>query len=334
MIRCESTKKHILEWKGGLLMEQIIYQIVTGYVKKYVGYTEKNGIKDLGTVASDFLLLAKGMALEILGEFVAEADRTIVEAKVERRKNGTSIHERRVPRSIYTALGEFTYERTYFSTPEGKAYLLDRLIGVEPYERVDTTVSAAMVNRSSEMSFGKSAAIVTGGAVSRQTAHRKAMKTADVAYVPERAEKTPETLHIFADEDHVHMQSGRSSILPLMTVCGGKLPVCKGRNELVSPVHLNGYGRKPEKNWDHVYAVCAQMYDMDEVKQVFIYGDDAAWIDRAKEFFPGCVQVLDAYHYRKRMRSLASGDICSMHRDSMRRSDRTTWRGFRRRSGK
>jgi hypothetical protein len=291
-------------------MEHIIQQITIGFVKELQEHYSRRGVYDLGEMAADGERMSKKFVGEFITAIVEASDAAIVEAKKERREDGIAVHEREVPRTQFTALGEITYRRTYFDTPKGKSYILDDILGVKPYERVDTAVSAAMVNKAGEYSYGRSADMVTGGRLSRQTAWHKAMCIAEVCIVPERKDETPEVLHIFADEDHVHMQNGKGRILPLVTICAGKHAVCKGRNELKDPIHINGFGIKPDELWSYVYAVCAEKYDMDKVKKVMVYGDAAKWIGTSKDFLPEPVYVLDDYHCWKHMKSLTAGDIC------------------------
>jgi hypothetical protein len=294
-------------------MEQIIQQITMHFVKEFMMHFETRGIYALGEMADDSLEMAKEFAKEILDTLITNADRSLVELKQERKSDGIAIHEREVSRTLHTALGDFTFERTYFSSPLGKVYLLDEILGINAYERVDTHVSAKMVNMSAEVSFGRSADIVTGGSVSRQTAWRKAMETGEVAIVPKTVKHTPERIHIFADEDHVHLQEKKSAILPIVTICEGKETVCKGRNELIDPIHINGYGLKPDRLWEYVYSVCAAKYDMNKVKEVYIYGDGAKWIDTSNICFSSAIRVLDGYHFKQRMMSLCAGEICSRY---------------------
>jgi hypothetical protein len=202
------------------------------------------------------------------------------------------------------------------------AYILDGLLGVDAYERVDAHVSARLANEAGHASFGKSAGAVTGGALSRQTAWRKAMESGEVAALPPRADATPARIHIFADEDHAHLQDGHGTFLPLVTVCSGKRQVCEGRNELVDKTHLNGYGLAPGTFWEYVYAVCEAKYDMGKVEEVFIYGDGAGWIDTSADCFPDAVRVLDAYHYEKKMKTLTAGDACGKFAASLRAAAR------------
>jgi hypothetical protein len=292
-------------------MKLIIQQIAEDFVKKIMGYHEVNGIHDLGAMTRDISAMAKEAGREVVCAFIADADASLVGMKAERKADGVSVQERGVPRTLYTALGSLTYERTYFNTTNGKTPIIDKMLGVDAYERIDKNVSARMVNAAAGMSFARSANIVTGGEVSRQTARRKAMGCGELVTLPKRLPGSPTRIHIFADEDHVHLQDGGSAILPLITICSGKRKACKGRHELTGRVCLNGYGLKPETFWEYAYAICDEMFDMGEVQGVFIYGDGAKWIDASGICFPGAVHVMDAHHYRQRMKTLTAGEICS-----------------------
>jgi hypothetical protein len=292
-------------------MEHIVQQITMDFVKSFMNHFEENGIYDLGKMATDILERTKGLSSQLLEAVIEEADRALVELKKERKEDGISIHERAVPRTIYTAFGQFNFRRTYFKVPSGNAYLLDEIMNLRPYDRVDTHVSARMVNESAEASFGRGANIATDGHLSRQTAWRKAMECGEVVTLPRRRRQTPKSIHIFADEDHVDMQDGTNTILPLITITSGKVPVCKNRNELTDTVHINGYGLTSERRWEYAYAVCAEMFDMDKVQEVYIYGDGASWIATSSVCFPNAIQVLDGYHFRQKMTGLTAGEICS-----------------------
>ena len=297
--------------KGDLLMENIIQQIVTETALNFLNYFEVNGINTLDKMTDDLKLISDEMTIRTLAAFIESADKSICDAKKERKQDGVKIHQRNVTRTLFTALGSFTYNRTYFDTGFGKVYLIDNILGVNPYERIDAGVSAKLVNTAAMHSYGRSADIVAGGNVSRQSAWNKVMNTGEVAYIPERVDVTPGALHIFADEDHVPLQDGSNTIVTLVTVCAGKQPVSKGRNELIEPFHVQGYGMDKDTLWGYVYALCAEKFDMDLIGNVFIYGDGAAWIKGGLDVFPDAVHSLDTFHFRKRMRALFSGEIGS-----------------------
>jgi len=302
--------KHI-KMKGDLLMENIIQQIVIETAKNFLKYFEVNGISTLYKMTDDLKVISDDMTARTLAAFIESADASICEAKKERKQDGVKVHQRNVSRTLFTALGNFTYNRTYFDTEFGKVYLLDNILGVNPYDRIDAGVSARLVNTAAMYSYGRSASIVAGDNISRQSAWNKAMNTGEVAYIPTRVDSTPETIHIFADEDHVSLQDGSNTIVTLVTVCAGKKSVSKDRNELIEPFHVQGYGMDKITLWEYVYALCAEKFDMNVVDNVFIYGDGAAWIKGGTDVFPNAIYSLDTFHFRKRMRSLFSGEIGS-----------------------
>jgi len=292
-------------------MRTIIQQILSKAADKILKYYEENGIIEIARMAEDFKCISEEMTKELISAFIDSADEAICEAKSERQADGIRIHEKKVPRTVYTALGELSYARTYFNVPDGRSYLLDKILNVAPYERIDSGVSAKLVQTAAIHSFGQSTDIVTGGQISRQSVRNKIMNTGEVAYVPEKVDVTPESIHIFADEDHVNLQDGKNTIVPIITVCEGKRLVSKGRNKLIEPFHVQGYNVEPEAYWEYVYALCAQKYDMEKVRRIYVYGDGAAWIAKFTDVFPDAVHVLDEFHFKKRMKGLLAGEICS-----------------------
>jgi hypothetical protein len=293
-------------------MKTIIQQILSKAAEKYINYFEENGITEISRMAEDFKCISEEMAKELLVAFIDSADEAIREAKAERKADEIKVQEKKVPRTLLTDLGSFTYKRTYYNLPGGgRKYLLDDILKVDAYERIDTGISAKLVNTAARYSYGRSADIVTGGMISRQSVKNKVMNTGEVLYIPEKADKTPEMLHIFADEDHIHLQNGRNAIIPLITVCEGKKNVCKGRNELIEAFHTHGYGMGPGALWEYVYALCSEKYDMSRIKKVYIYGDGAPWILNGLDVFAGAVHILDEFHFKKRLKKLLAGEICS-----------------------
>lgn len=289
-------------------MENIILQIVTEAVKKILEYYEENGLSSLHRAAEDIKAVSDNMAMEMLKAFIAEEDKALVNAKDERMDDRIRIRQSNVPRSLLTALGPLTYNRTYFDVREGREYILDKILEVDAYERVDACVSARLVNGAAKASYGRSAETFAGGNVSRQTVKNKVMNIGETVYVPERKSETPEAIHIFADEDHVSLQDGKTAVVPLVTVCEGKHRICEKRFELTEPFHVQGFDMKAEKLWEYVYALCSERYDMGKVKEVYLYGDGAAWIETGMIFFPGVIRVLDEFHLKSRMRRLLAGD--------------------------
>lgn len=303
-------------------MRNSIQQILVNALEEIMDCYEESGLSELYVMSKRFEEIGDNMMKDIMGVFIENADKALCEdAKSERKADGFTIKERDVARQIHTFLGDFLFQRTYFKDEDGGySHILDQILGINAYERVDAGVAAEMVNTATSVSYGKSADIITGGAISRQTAWSRMQDVGEVAFVPLRKDNTPKTLHIFADEDHVSLQDGKNTIVPLVTYCSGKKNICKGRNALIDPVHSCGYGLKAEKHWEYVYAMASEQYDMSKVEKVFIYGDGAKWIKSGQDAFAGAVYVFDEYHLEKRLKTLLSGEICKAFASHIRAS--------------
>ena len=285
-------------------MENIIARQLVKMQGKILGKIQEDGLGDIGQTAEELFETLKEGTCELLQAILEATDAEIAKAAGERKQDGLRIKERNVARRVVMSVGEIVYRRTYYETSEGeRVYLLDHLIGVEPYERVSKALCAKLVNLSAEMSYGKS--VRHGKAqVSRQTVSNKVGGLREVVQDVTRAEHTPEELHIFADEDHVYMKDGRSAIVPLVTVTEGIDTSDPKRHRLINPLHIAGYGMETETFDDQVEACVNERYDINAVKRVYIHGDGANRIVKLGERFPNASHVLDGFHLEKYLKKL------------------------------
>ena len=184
---------------------------------------------------------------EVLEECIRSVNQEFRKDKAGRKELGLVMKEKDRHREILTQLGPIDISRDYYRDKKNGhlVYPLDELLEVERYERIDSSVRVELVWEACGESYQRSAAHVTGGAVSRQTV-RNAILDCDGGIeipAPEK-KKAVKELHIHADEDHVHMQKAhkqrgkKNQIVPLVTVTEGSRPVSISRNETVNPVHF------------------------------------------------------------------------------------------------
>jgi hypothetical protein len=296
-------------------MKEIIQQLVEEGTKKILGMVGERGIGSLYETIDAMNAITHEYLRGLISILLRHMDATLCASKAQRKEDNWNVQERNIPRRILTTIGQVCYERTYYINTETKErrYLLDEVIGVARYERIASDISAKLAGESTQVSFAKAAEIVTDSQVSRQTALNKTRKVEELASVPEKADATPAELHVFADEDHVHMQDGSSQIIPLVVVAEGIDPVYKGRNALRERVVIQGYKTKPEELWQYVYALIAQKYDVDAVKAIYIHGDAAAWIKTGLDWLPNASHVLDKYHFLAKMKALFTGELGAKH---------------------
>ncbi len=286
-------------------MNTIIQQITVKLIEEITEDLQEHGIGNIGQTAKRLLDKAKSAMLDILQASIHQIDLAMVAASKERRKDGLRIKERDVPRSITTDLGELSFERTYFETAKGeRCYLVDHLIGVEAYERLTKELCASLVQQAAEQSMEKAAKNL-GVAVSRQTVNNKVLAMREVAADAVRNESTPKELHIFMDEDHVHMKNRRCAMVPLLTVTEG-IDVTKKRHRTINAVHFEGYGVVTASFFENVSSFLHETYRMEEVERVYIHADGGRWIYGIRDWLPNAIFVMDGFHIQKRLRQIGN----------------------------
>jgi len=109
-------------------------------------------------------------------------------------------------------------------------------------------------------------------------------------------------LHIFADEDHVHLQEGKNRIVPLITLSEGIQTVHKGRNVLVNPVHFTSTIYQTKETWETVGGYISQAYEENQIERIYLHGDGAPWIKQGMEELADCHYVMDGFHFEKHLK--------------------------------
>ena len=259
---------------------------------------------DIETAERYFSLRIAETTLKLMRIYYEEQDLLVWCDKPARKEAGLSVERRGDERRVLTSLGELAYKRTYYKKASGGyEYPIDSLAGVEAYERVSGGVSEALVETSCRMSYGKASKYVTHGRVSRQTVMNKIRDAKPVLGRVEQ--KKVIELHIDADEDHVHLQNGKSTIVPLISIYEGvehqgKRGICK------NVFHISEYGKSPSALWEQVYDEIDKRYDLSETV-IYLHGDGAPWIKLGLEYIPKCHFVLDRYHKNKAIKQALSG---------------------------
>lgn len=303
-----------------------IQQIVVKAVEEILKTIQETGLNNVGKTVSALAPAVSRMTLEIIETCIEKMDHSLVNAaKAQRRKDGITVKERSVERTVTTELGELHYKRTYFAMPDGSyAYILDHLIGVEAYERFSKELIAEVLEAATVKSY-QYAIDSTKQEMSRQTVHNRLVALDDLVIPVERAEKTPETLDIFADEDHVHLTPRGKAIVPLVAITEGMDTSNPKRHKTIHPIHIAAFGMTAEAFRENVNAVLTERYDLDKVKQINVHGDGAPWIEALQQLIPHSRPVLDGYHLEKKLRSFlrleGAKQYASAIRQAMKKED-------------
>jgi len=161
------------------------------------------------------------------------------------------------------------------------------------------TVTVKLVETAGQVSYAKSSMNVTEGELSKQTVKNKihslkleALKTK----VPKK--RGVEVLHIDADEDHVSLQEGRNVNLPLVCIYEGTFKE-GSKNRCINPIYMSGYGKDTDEFWLEVADRIYELYDPEDIKDIYIHGDGANWIRQGISWLPESKLVLDKFHLNK-----------------------------------
>ena len=166
---------------------EIIQQIAIKAVEEIYESVKATGLSDIGKTVKALTPVISTTILSILTAFIEKLDEDLVTgAKALRKEDGITVKERNVSRTWLTELGELTYKRTYFRLQDGSfVYLLDHVIGVEPYERISKELVADFLQAATVKSF-QHAIDSTNQEISRQTVHNRLTALDDLVMPVER----------------------------------------------------------------------------------------------------------------------------------------------------
>lgn len=294
-------------------MEHIIHQITLELVEKINKKVFSEELSDLDKLAVSLFEDCTDFAKIMVQEVVRIRNIQFREDKAIRREKGLILKEKDKPRQLMTKLGMINWTRDYYydKTNEKYAFPLDHMLGIRSYERIGDEVTAELLNRAAEVSYAKSADIVTGGAVSRQSVHNHVLKVNVPEKQPETRNKEVRNLHIYADEDHVHMQKPdkkrgkQNQIVPLVTVTEGTASVGTRRNKTIAPMHFVDEKMSSKELWKSVEGYIDKAYDLERLEHIYIHADGGKWIKNGLESFPKVTHVMDGYHFFKNLRGIA-----------------------------
>ena len=284
-------------------MERIINE-VTEKLKSEFNIFFSGKQTDIEAAESFFGSRIAEAVLQLLQAYYEQQDQQLLEDKAGRKQAGLRVERHGDKREVLTLFGQLGYHRTYYKKASGGyEYPIDELVGVEAYERISEGVALSLVNASCQMSYAKASRYVTDGHVSRQTVMNK-IRSANPQQEAFERQAVPE-LHVDADEDHVNLQTGKNTIVPLVSVYEG-IERCGKRGVCKNVFHISEYGSSIESLWEKVSDEIERRYDLTNTK-IYLHGDGAKWIKQGLEYLPNCVFVLDRYHKNMAIKQALSG---------------------------
>ena len=281
-------------------MSNIVLQICEKFIGEVAGFFGEGRTRNLEEIEKYLKKASDGFILEMMKAYFEILDKSLVEDKLGRKRKGIVVERKGDKREIYTKFGGFEFERTYFKDKKNKAYvyLLDQAVGLARHERVSRSVAVDLIGYASETSYGKSSRYVTGGEISRQTVMNKVRYLKDLKIERPKTKRQVKVLHVEADEDHVALQDGTNTMVPLISIHEGIERTGK-RGKCKNIHHFSDYGKSTEELWLEAANWIYEAYDVDYIERIYLHGDGAAWIKEGLNWLPESKMVLDRYHLNR-----------------------------------
>ena len=254
-----------------------------------------------------FVSRVSQVVTELMSAYYEQVDHALLNDRQGRREAGLLVERKGDPRKVLTRLGNVTYRRTYYRRKDGTyCHPVDEIAGIAAYERVSGGVSLALVEAARELSYAKSSQVVTDGAVSRQTVLNKVRQSK--ARKETVLRRQVPVIHVDADEDHVRLQTGGSTIAPLISGYEGiekqgKRGICK------NIFHISEYGKKPDELWEEFLTELERRYDL-EGTRIYLHGDGAPWIRKGLEYAwaaGALIFLADYFFFQKGLGLISTG---------------------------
>ena len=165
-------------------MDIIIQQFhkkVTSELEKQVEKIFIEGDSDITEVINILKDCLDELDSNIIKNFLEECDQRIKES-TERKKNWV-VQQTGMKKTLITVFGEVKYFRVYYKSKgdKGFTYLLDDIVGIERYQRMDNGLTAKIIELASDHSYQKSADLaVKNLKISRETVKNKIRKLGEI----------------------------------------------------------------------------------------------------------------------------------------------------------
>lgn len=295
-------------------MDNIIQQIAVNLVEKITKKVFGAKLSDIDALASDLLEDCKAATCDILEAAVKKLNESIREDKATRKELGLVLKEKNRNRSVLTELGTLNLPRDYYFDKTCGQYVfpLDTVLVLHKYERISGNVSAKLVAEAADVSYAKSAQIVTGGAVSRQSVRNGIRRLTALENEPDwSGKKEVKELHVYADEDHVHLQKAnkeagkKGKIVPLVTVTEGTEGNGK-RRKTICPMHFVDENFDGKALWSTVTGYIQKAYAVDSIDKIYVHADGGQWIRNGLKEFAQAEHVIDGFHLEKYLRRIST----------------------------
>ncbi len=285
--------------------KEIIHSIIECTVEEVLALVAK----DIRRLKFADIVRTTHNAVKDLGVKLIENIVRIVDEKYNAQRDKHNVILRHTKtRKMVSELGELNLTRKlYFDKAAARYFFaVDEILNIEKYSRVEGELKTKLINDATLTSYGK-ASKLSNECVSRQTVHNlvKGVEPKSLE-VKAKGLKAVEQIYIEADEDHIHLNNGKSAEVKLVYVHEGRRRVNRGRTELRNVKYFVSVSNGNEI-WDYVADYLYAQYDMRNA-EIHLSGDGANWIKQGLIAIPKAQYHLDKFHVYKSVTDASAGD--------------------------
>lgn len=241
------------------------------------------------------------LGCEILKEVLEALEQKVYES--EERKRNWVVERKNDRKSILTPFGNLTFRRNYYRRKNGKGYkyLVDEQVGITPHMRVGVNLKASLAETSCSSSYEAATVQIsrhnTEIKLSRQTVANCVREFKAKEAQGTEQKRCVAALYIEADEDHIKVRGRSGAQARLIYVHEGVEE--HPRRHLKNARYFTTVDKEPEAFWTEIGNYIADHYELSSIKEIYLSGDGARWIQAGKEYIPGAIFILDKFHLAK-----------------------------------
>ncbi|MBD5585477.1 MAG: ISLre2 family transposase [Clostridia bacterium] len=249
------------------------------------------------------------LSVNELGARLIELIVGIVDDRYNEQRNKHNITLRHTKtRKMVSSMGELNLKRRLYYDKAACRYFfaVDELLNIEKFSRIEGELKTKLINDATLTSYGK-ASTLSGNCVSRQTVHNlvKRVPVASLQAQPSGEFRKVDKIFIEADEDHIHLNNGKSAEVKLVYVHEGWRKVCHGRTELINAKYFASI-QNGDDIWYDVQDYIDEQYNQRNT-ELHLSGDGARWIRRGLDIFQNAEYHIDKFHIYKNITEATAG---------------------------
>lgn len=301
------------------LLKKVILDTFSSNLNKEINKFDINGnvmnyISLLSNIDESLCNFAKNSLISI----IESLDKAYLPSKERMSKYHVKSHHQR---TIMTIFGEITFERTFYKSKINNKYFcyIDRLLGLKKYDYFDPYLKALVIEYSANNSMPKVCKYINdliGNRVkldegfkffSRQTI-RNIILESKLSITKNEVKKDVENLYIIADEKWIHTQNNNNK-----DVMNKGIVVFEGikNNKLINK---RVFGSRDNSFLNNTLDYIYESYNTDNLKNIFLMGDGAAWIKNLRNEFKfnentNIIYALDKFHFKQALHHLCQNNI-------------------------